>query len=69
MPIQKATISFRRIYEVEIKSSDLPDPVSHEDVLDHLKKLARMKFESEFEMLSGSSDDFSAHIVDKDITL
>ncbi len=69
MPIQKATISFRRIYEVEIKSSDLPDSIGHEEVLNELLKKARMEFQHDFEHLTLSEDDFSGHIIDKDITL
>lgn len=69
MSIQKATISFRRVYEVEINLSDLPDPVSHEDVLYALLKKARMEFEDDFILGGFSEDDFSAHIIKTDIAL
>lgn len=69
MSIQKATISFRRLYEVEINSSDLPDPIGHEDVLDALLKKARGEFQDDFILGGFSEDGFSAHIIKTDICL
>lgn len=69
MSIQKAIISFKRVYEVELNSLDLPDPVTPKVVIEKLIEQARLEFEKEFEFLNASSDNFSAHIVKSDISL
>lgn len=69
MSIQKAVISFKRVYEVELNSLDLSDPVTTKDVVEKLVEQARLEFEKEFEFLNASSDNFSAHIVKSDISL